>query len=57
MSYGWGIILAHVQIGKTEWTASLFGRDVRYIVPLRASGRRAENLDEGDEVTVQIEVQ
>ena len=56
VTYGWGVIPAHVQIGKTEWTTSLFPKDGNYIVPIRASVRKAENLEEGDNVTIQLEI-
>jgi hypothetical protein len=56
VTYGWGMISAEVQIGKTEWKTSLFPKDGCYIVPIKASVRNAENLEEGDEVTVRLEV-
>lgn len=56
VTYGWGMIPALVRIGKTEWKTSLFPKDGRYIVPLRANVRAAEHIDEGDSVTVRLEV-
>ena len=56
VTYGWGVITANVRIGKTEWKTSLFPKDGCYIVPVKASVRKAENLEEGDNVTVQLEV-
>ena len=56
VTYGWGMIPAKVRIGKTEWTTSLFPKDGTYIVPIKASVRKAEDLEEGDKVTVQLEV-
>jgi hypothetical protein len=56
VTYGWGVIPVHVQIGKTEWTTSLFPKDGLYLVPIKASVRIAENLAEGDNVTVRLEV-
>ena len=56
VTYGWGVIPVHVRIGKTEWQTSLFPKDGRYLVPIKASVREAENLDEGDKVTVRLEV-
>ncbi len=41
---------------KSEWKTSLFPKDGRYIVPIKASVRKAENLEEGDKVTVRLEV-
>ena len=56
VTYGWGVIPVHVRIGKTEWQTSLFPKNGLYIVPVKASVRRAENLEEGDNVTVRLEV-
>jgi hypothetical protein len=56
VTYGWGMIPAHVQIGKTEWKTSLWPKDDRYIVPIKANVRKAEGLEEGDTVTIRLEV-
>ena len=56
VTYGWGMIPVRVRIGKTEWETSLWPKDGRYIVPLKDKVRKAENLEEGDEVTVRLEV-
>ena len=56
VTYGWGVIPVHVQIGKTEFQTSLFPKDGRYLVPLKVIVRRAEQLEEGDEVTVRLKV-
>ena len=44
------------QIGGTEWTTSLFPKDGRYVVPVKAWVRKAEGLEIGDTVTVQLTV-
>ncbi len=51
-----GMIPVSIRIGKTERKTSLFPKDGRYIVPVKASVRKAENLEEGDKVTVRLEV-
>jgi hypothetical protein len=56
VTYGWGVIPAQVRIGNTAWQTSLFPKDGRYLVPLKASVRKAEKLKEGDDVTVRLEV-
>lgn len=56
VTYGWGVIPVQVRIGSTEWTTSLFPKDGQYLVPVKASVRKAEKLEEGDNVTVQLEV-
>lgn len=56
VTYGWGVIPVHVRVGKTEFTTSLFPKDELYIVPIKASVRKAEKLEEGDTVTIRLEV-
>jgi len=56
VTYGWGVIPVHVRIGTTEWKTSLFPKDGRYIVPIKASVRKAEKLEEGDDVAVQLDI-
>jgi len=56
VTYGWGVIPVQVRIGKTVWKTSLFPKDGLYHVPIKAHVRETENLDEGDEVTLQLEV-
>jgi hypothetical protein len=45
-----------VQIGRTEWTTSLFPKDGQYVVPVKARVRKAEALEAGDTVTVRLTV-
>ena len=54
VTYGWGMIPVTVEIGESVWPTSLWPKDGRYIVPLRASVRAAERLAQGDEVTVRL---
>lgn len=56
VTYGWGVIPVHVRIGKTEFTTSLFPKDGCYLVPIKASVRKAENIEKGDKVTIQLEI-
>jgi hypothetical protein len=56
VSYGWGMIPVTVRIGETEWTTSLWPKDGRYIVPVKAGVRGAEGLEVGDTVTVRLVV-
>ncbi len=57
VTYGWGVIPVHVQIGKTEWKTSLFPKEGRYLVPIKKSVQKSENLGVGDKVTIRLEVQ
>lgn len=54
VSYGWGMIPVRARIGATRWETSLFPKEGRYVVPVKAMVRRAEGLDEGDVVTVRL---
>ena len=56
VTYGWGVIPARVQVGRTSWTTSLFPKDGRYLVPIKANIRKAEQLDAGDTVTIRLEI-
>jgi hypothetical protein len=56
VTYGWGMIPVTARIGATEWTTSLFPKDGRYIVPVKGSVRKAEELEVGDVVTVRLAV-
>jgi hypothetical protein len=57
VTYGWGMIPVTARIGATEWTTSLFPKDGRYIVPVKARVRKAEGLDVGDLVAVRLSVE
>jgi hypothetical protein len=54
VSYGWGMIPVTARIGRTSWTTSLWPKDGRYIVPVKAWVRKAEGLELGDIVTVRL---
>ncbi|BCX04802.1 MAG: hypothetical protein KatS3mg053_2740 [Candidatus Roseilinea sp.] len=56
VTYGWGVIPARVRIGETAFTTSLFPKDGRFLVPIKNSVRKAEQLREGDVVTIRLEV-
>ena len=56
VTYGWGMIPVTARIGQTEWKTSLWPKDGGYIVPIKVRVRKAEKLEEGDEVTMQLEV-
>jgi hypothetical protein len=56
VSYGWGMIPVTARIGETGWSTSLFPKDGRYVVPVKATVREAEGLEVGDTVTVRLAV-
>ena len=57
VSYGWGMIPVAARIGDAHWTTSLFPKDGRYVVPVKASVRAAEALEVGDVVTVCLAIE
>lgn len=56
VSYGWGMVPVTSRIGGTTWATALWPKDGAYIVPIRIWVREAEDLQLGDEVTVQLSV-
>jgi hypothetical protein len=54
LTYGWGVIPVTARIKDTAWTTSLFPRDELYAVPIRLAVRKAERLDEGDRVRIEL---
>ena len=57
VTYGWGVIPVTVRIGRTKFTTSLIPKDGLYLVPLKVAVRKAEDLSEGDTVTIKLEIQ
>ena len=55
VTYGWGMVPVTVRIGGTEWRTSLFPKEGRYLVPLKAAVRKAEGIGAGDVVAVRLE--
>ncbi|MEU9732922.1 DUF1905 domain-containing protein [Streptomyces sp. NPDC048002] len=55
-TYGWGVIPVDVRIGAVSFTTSLFPKDGRYLLPLKAAVRKPQGLAEGDAVAVELTV-
>jgi hypothetical protein len=56
VTYGWGMIPVRVRLGASSWQTSLWPKDGRYIVPIKTAVRRAERVDEGTTVTLDLDV-
>ncbi|WP_344756340.1 DUF1905 domain-containing protein [Gryllotalpicola koreensis] len=56
VSYGWGAIPVNARIGKTDFYTALFPKDGVYLLPVKVAVRRAEGIDVGDEVAVELSV-
>lgn len=57
-SAAWGSVYVSVTIGATRWKTSVFpSKDVAgYLLPVKASVRKAEKLVEGDSVTLTLTI-
>jgi hypothetical protein len=53
---GWGMIKVHASIGDTHWDTSIFpAKDLGgWLLPVKATVRKAEGLVAGDQVTVSV---
>lgn len=56
VTYGWGMIPVNVTVGSTTFYTALWEKDGNYIVPLKLAVRKAENIAEGEEVSLALEV-
>lgn len=57
-SRGWGSLPVEVNIGETTWKTSIFydRKEEKYMLPLKASVRKAENIIEGKRITILIKI-
>ncbi len=55
---GFGSRRVEVTVGATTWRTSVFpdNASASYLLPVKKAVRVAEGLDEGDEITVRLEV-
>jgi hypothetical protein len=56
VTYGWGAIPVNARIGRTDFYTALFPKDGVYLLPVRVAVRRAEGVDVGDLVDVELTV-
>lgn len=56
VTYGWGMIPVAAQIGGTKWETALWPKNDLYVLPVKVAVRRAENIDDGDVVDVEMTV-
>jgi uncharacterized protein DUF1905 len=55
---GFGSVRVRAAIGATTWTTSVFpdSGSGSYVLPVKKAVRRAEGLDDGDEVQVELDL-
>ena len=57
MSRGWGSLKVTATIGESRWSTSVFpAKDTGWLLPVKASVRKAEGVSEGDIVEVSLEL-
>jgi hypothetical protein len=56
VTYGWGMVPVEVRIGQSRWRTSLFPKDGGYVLPLRDSVRKKEQIALDDVVHVHLVV-
>ena len=54
ITYGWGMIPATIRIGDSVWATALWPKDSSYVVPIKDKFRKAERLELGDTVEIQV---
>lgn len=57
---GWGSLKVAVTLGDSRWTTSVFPQNDsdgrRWLLPVKLAVRKAEDVVEGDEVSVELEL-
>ncbi|WP_022881350.1 DUF1905 domain-containing protein [Gryllotalpicola ginsengisoli] len=56
VTYGWGAIPVNARIGGTDFYTALFPKDGAYLLPVKVAVQRAEGVDVGDVVDVELSV-
>lgn len=56
VTYGWGMVPVDAVLGATRFSTSLFPRDGEFLLPVKDAVRRAEEVEVGDVVQVELEI-
>ncbi len=56
VTYGWGMVPVEVRLGRSRWRTSLFPKEGGYVLPLRDSVRKKEDIAIDDNVHVRLVV-
>lgn len=57
VSYGWGVIPVRAVIGGVTFTTSLFPKDGRYLLPIKAEVRRRRGITADDVIQVDMSIE
>jgi hypothetical protein len=55
-SRGWGSLPVNVTIGNSTWKTSIFPDKQTYLLPIKSQIRKTENIQEGDELNLKLEI-
>jgi len=53
---GFGSVKVHVTCGESRWPTSVFPQDGNWFLPIKKAVMRAEDLDEGDVLSIELEL-
>lgn len=53
---GFGSVRVRVQVGSTRWDTSVFPDDGGFVLPVKKAVRAAHDVEEGDDLTLTLEV-
>ena len=56
VTYGWGMIPCEVAIGTTEYETALWPKGDAYILPVKSAVRKAEGIEIGDTIEVELRI-
>jgi hypothetical protein len=56
LSYGWGCIPIDITVGNTTLYTALISREGTYYVPLKQALRKAEAIELGDRLQIELSV-
>ena len=56
VTYGWGMIPATIQLGASTWTTSLWPKNGSFLVPIKTSVRRAEDVEVDSLVRLRLRI-
>lgn len=55
-SRGWGSLPVSATVGNSTWKTSIFTDKATYLLPIKSQIRKAENIKEGDTLTIELEI-
>lgn len=53
---GFGSVKVQVTCGESRWSTSVFPQDGNWFLPIKKAIMRAENVEEGDLLTIELEL-